>query len=1016
VSLSGDNTLVYRSDSLGNRIPDYSFCGYEAGEKPIPDIPVKAFVPVTDGDATGIIQSAIDHVSSLPAGTDGFRGAVLLDSGTFSVEGRLTIRSAGVVLRGSGTGEERTLIIAAGKDRQTLIRVCGVPDRETITAYPVLDQYVPVNACTLTLGSDHHVKKGDKILINRPGTGEWISYLGMGSFGGESDWLGWKPGRHDLVWDRVVTDTDDETITLDAPLTTALDSRLGGGTVTVYVWPGRIEQVGIENLCLQSACDPQNPKDEDHCWMAITIENTSNAWVRQLTFRHFAGSAVAVLESAGRVTVQDCISLDPVSEIGGMRRQTYFTGGQQILFQRCYAEFGIHDFAAGFCAPGPNAFVQCGSRLPFSFSGSTGSWASGVLFDLVHIDGHALCFKNLGQDFHGAGWNAANSMFWQCSASKIECFSPPGATNWAFGCRAQYAGNGYWENSNTYIRPHSLYYVQLADRLGENIRDRAFLLPADTESTSSPTIEQARMLTELSEDPAIPLAGWIRQASLREPVTTDHGSAKIIDRDSRQVSSSCGQAAAMDMNNGWLVGGGSILTGKGLTVPWWRGSLDPPGVKSAGPHVTRFVPGHTGKGYTDDLEALTDWMRAGNIVSLEHNYGLWYDRRRDDHEQVRRMDGMVWGPFYELPWARSGQGTAWDGLSMYDLTRFNHWYWDRLRRFADLADRKGLVLIHQNYFQHNILEAGAHWVDFPWRPANNINQTGFPEPPPFAGNKRIFMSGQFYDTDHPARKPLHELYIRKCVDNFSNNSNVIQLIGAEYTGPLHFAEFWIDVIAGREEETDRNIIVGLSTTRDVQDAILNDPERASRVDIIDIRYWHYREDGTLYAPEGGKHLSPRQHARLVKPGNVTFSQVYRAVREYREKYPDKPVLCSYPEAERFGWAIFMAGGSLAAIPPVADPGFLSDAVSMHPVDITGGDDQYALGSTSTGLLIYLGSSQNNEIDLTRFSGSYRMKRIDPVTGNITDETACIRGGEKVRIETGKSVPAVLWLKKTGDSE
>jgi len=132
-------------------------------------------------------------------------------------------------------------------------------------------------------------------------------------------------------------------------------------------------------------------------------------------------------------------------------------------------------------------------------------------------------------------------------------------------------------------------------------------------------------------------------------------------------------------------------------------------------------------------------MKAGGKAVLEHHWGLWYDRRRDDHEMVRRIDGEVWPPFYEQPWARSGVGTAWDGLSKYDLTKFNPWYFARLKSFADLCDRKGLVLVQQTYFQHNILEAGAHWADFPWRPANCLQATGFPEPPPYVNKKRVFM-------------------------------------------------------------------------------------------------------------------------------------------------------------------------------------------------------------------------------------------------------------------------------------
>jgi hypothetical protein len=307
-------------------------------------------------------------------------------------------------------------------------------------------------------------------------------------------------------------------------------------------------------------------------------------------------------------------------------------------------------------------------------------------------------------------------------------------------------------------------------------------------------------------------------------------------------------------------------------------------------------------------------MERENIIAIDHNYGLWYDRRRDDHERIRRINGNVQPPFYEQPFARSGIGTAFDGLSKYDLTKYNDWYWMRLKQFADEADKKGLVLLHQNYFQHNIIEAGAHWADSPWRPANNINDTGFPEPPPYAGDKRIFLAEQFYDISHPVRQKLHKAYIRKCLDNFKDNNSVIQLISEEYTGPLHFVQFWLDVIAEWEKETGKHPLIALSATKDVQDAILSDPERAKTVDIIDIRYWFYRDDGTLYAPEGGLNLAPRQHARLVKPGRASYESVYRAVKEYRDRYPGKAVTYYADGYLQYAQAVYDAGGSLPALP------------------------------------------------------------------------------------------------------
>ena len=93
--------------------------------------------------------------------------------------------------------------------------------------------------------------------------------------------------------------------------------------------------MGIENLSLESEYDINNVKDEDHSWTGVSVENATNCWVRQLSFKHFAGSAVILHSTSSRTTVEDCISVDPISEIGGMRRTTFLTMGQLNLFQRC---------------------------------------------------------------------------------------------------------------------------------------------------------------------------------------------------------------------------------------------------------------------------------------------------------------------------------------------------------------------------------------------------------------------------------------------------------------------------------------------------------------------------------------------------------------------------------------------------------------------------------------------------------------------------------------------------------
>jgi hypothetical protein len=1009
VAMGEDERLSYTPDSLGNRIVDFSYCGYMAGELDIPKVPVRVTVPAREGDATRRIQAAIDHVGNLPVDANGIRGAVLLGAGMHRVLSGIVIRKSGVVLR----GETGATLLADGRTRETVIRVLGQNDPKLREKIKVSADYVPVNAMSFEVENAGLLKTGDRVRLQRPSTAEWIRKLGMEEFGGETGWLGWKAGQRDITWDRKITAITGNAITIDAPLTTALESKFGGGWVIPYEWPGRISQVGIENMHIESTFDPQNLKDEDHRWMGITLENAENAWVRQVQFKHLAGSAVAVYASASKVTVEDCKSIEPVSEIAGQRRNTFFTEGGQTLFQRCFAENGNHDFAVGFCAPGPIAFVQCESRLPHNFSGAIDSWASGILFDIVNIDGHALSFKNRGQDGQGAGWTASNSVFWQCSASRAENFGPPGAVNFAFGIWAQFAGDGHWENANEHIQPRSLYYAQLSDRLGKQVMARSYLLPQETEASSSPSLEQAAALVANSHKPIMLLSGWIDQAAQRKAISTEHSGVKTIDEIGIPEPAQVKALPALTIRNGWLVRGDRIVTGNRQEVPWWRGSIRPHDVNAAKPHITRFVPGRYGPGLTDELGPMTDSLKAKHITVVDHNYGLWYDRRRDDHERIRRIDSEVWPPFYEQPFARSGKDVAWDDLSKYDLKHYNEWYWSRLREYATLADQKGLLLYHQNYFQHNILEAGAHYADFPWRTANNVNQTGFPEPPPYAGDKRVFIADQFYDVTDPLRRALHKAYIRQCLDNFKDQSSVVQFISAEYTGPLHFVQFWLDVVAEWEKETGKNALVALSTTKDVQDAILADKQYAAIVDIIDIRYWHRRAvvagtGGEYYAPEGGKNLAPRQHARIQKPGKVSFSSVYRAVLEYKQKYPEKAVIYNADGSDAHAWAVLMAGGSVSAVPNLPEP-FVADVAAMQPVNSEG---KYMLSKPGVGMIVYQEAAETAAVDLTNLKGNYVLQRIDARTGALVGKQGKVKGGKVFFLAAGaQQAPLIYWFTK-----
>ena len=1019
LTVTPDYQIRYNAYDNGDRIPDYSYCGYLASEAPIPDLLADPSVPIirvacSGQDDTQRIQDAIDRAASWPARPDGFRAVVLLEKGTFRLEGSLVIRAGGVVLRGSGALE--TTLFAAGQGRETVVQVRGVDNAVEEAALTVQAAYLPVNSTVIPLPAGHGLQAGDRVRVTRPSTKEWIHLLGMDNIGMSADyqhWL-WTPGDYDLVFDRTVVAADASGITVDAPLPIALDARYGGGTVARYTWPGRISRVGVENLRIVSACDPDRPKDEDHRWMAITFENVEDAWARRIVAEHFVSSLAAVWETARRVTVEDCKNLAPVGEIGGYRRLAFQTQGQQTLFQRCWSEEGWHDFSVGENAAGPNAFVQCWAERPHSWSGALGGWSCGTLFDRTTVSSAAIKFTNVWLDNMGGGWASANALCWMCRTPELHLEDPPLAHNWAFGTSGQSYGAGS-HGEHKLNHPESFYYYQLAQRGVSSEESDKVIRYARIFGENDPLkrVFPAESVAEgrRSAEPAETMDRWIDAMMARYPLAEPQDEAQSIAASLPSITLRR-RTDPIGFEQGKLVRRGAYLPGGTARTQMWQGMLRRSYLRRASDNINRFVPGRTGRGYTDDLDTVVLHLQQRGQAGLYHFPALWYERRRDDHGRMMRADAEVWAPFLEQPFARSGQGEAYDRLSRYDLDRPNPWYWSRIAGFCERADEAGLYLVSEHYLQHNIIEEGAHWADYPWRSANNINDPGFVEETYYQADKRVFMAEQFYDVEHNARlAALHRQYIRQQLDAVAPYKNVIHHIGTEYTGPLHFMRFWLDCIAEWEREHGQDVFVMLSATKDVQDAILADPEYRERIDIIDIRQWQRTADGGYYAPEGGVNLAPRQYSRLLDaPASSGNDAVWHQVAEYRLRYPGIAVVSNAGRAGRGAWISFVAGGSMCALPKVADASFWRKTLPMAPMEaLSASGAQWGMGLPGSGYVICC-DGDTLTLPLADDRTAYRLRWIDPQTGAWIGRPQRIRGGTRLTLPVPQP-GAVAWLDK-----
>ena len=496
-------TALFVIPSVAQEVPmDYSYCGYHHSEQPIPSVKVAAYVQPTGQDDAALIQKAIDWVSQQkPDKKTGFRGAILLAEGTYDISEPLRIRTSGVVLRGAG--RDKTILRKTGYDRGALLYIEGTHDIIEKQTFDIADVNPGIRALTVQ-GAFATLKQGQRLAICRPSTQEWIDALDCASFGGgkRMGYWAWHVGDIDLRWNRRISSVNGAEIILNAPLTCSIEQRFGGAKAIIYEQPGLVAECGIENMSLESNYNHSLPMDENHCWDGVYIADAENCWVRMVNFRHFAGSAVIIQKSAQQITVEDCKSLEPISEIGGYRRRTFLTCGEMVLFQRCYSEHGINDFAVGHTAPGPNAFVQCESFESFGPSGAISSWAPGILFDIVNIDGNDIVFKNWELEKFGAGWSTANSTMWQSTAAGLFCYSPDSLNrNYSIGCWGQIQGNGDFTEMNEHVKPYSLFASQLEKRLGHDVKDQCRILERNTNASSSPTIEEAIKLAEEAIQP-----------------------------------------------------------------------------------------------------------------------------------------------------------------------------------------------------------------------------------------------------------------------------------------------------------------------------------------------------------------------------------------------------------------------------------------------------------------------------------------------------------------------------------
>lgn len=276
-------------------LPDFSFAGYNCGERPIPDLPVacdvRRFGAVGDGvnDDTGAFQHALAATAA---------GAILVPAGRYLIRDMLTIGKPGVVLRGEG-GTASVLVFdrhltdvqpdwgATTEGRRTsnyswaggFIRIAG--DLRVRPLHDVVEESQR-GSDAVQVASTEGLAPGQwvTVQVDYDADGTLASFLYAGD-----------PGNVSLLRDRfvrqpariVAIDERSGRVRLDRPLRFA----------TRQAWKPRLCAMaptvtgsGIERLGFEFPALPYRGHFTELGFNAIALDQVAHCWVREVDIRN----------------------------------------------------------------------------------------------------------------------------------------------------------------------------------------------------------------------------------------------------------------------------------------------------------------------------------------------------------------------------------------------------------------------------------------------------------------------------------------------------------------------------------------------------------------------------------------------------------------------------------------------------------------------------------------------------------------------------------------------------------
>ena len=445
---------------------DFSYAGYERGEKEIPtSVPGKAVYDVTqapyNADKTGVNDATVAIQNAINAAQSAGGGVVYLPAGTYKVRPQgsnsyaLQITGSNILFKGDGIGKTFIRCYAESMRNQSIILVgqggnWGSGTNPTNITEDIPDR--PTSQIKVQDASAYNV--GDWIILRSDRTAAWVSDHNMSGF--------WNANTGTVglgtVFYRQITAKSGNTITIDIPTRYWMKTR---DAARIYKTPARTVNTGIQDFSIGNKQNPSTSGwgEEDyntlgtgayqvHGAFLIKFSGVVNGWAKNIASYQAENSQQVHMVSNGldinqsrSLTIDRCDFSHPQYEGGGGNGYGMNICASDLLISNCSSTSARHSYSF--------KYTYSNGSVIYNFTSNSAKYASD--FHMYLSMSNLIDNQNLNRDFiesnvrpYGGtagnyhGYTSTQTVFWNTNG-----VAGPGGNNSARIIDSRQYGYGY---------------------------------------------------------------------------------------------------------------------------------------------------------------------------------------------------------------------------------------------------------------------------------------------------------------------------------------------------------------------------------------------------------------------------------------------------------------------------------------------------------------------------------------------------------------------------------------------